>query len=678
MLTKRPRQIVVLLTLLVLLPYRYGPEAVAGRHEQVGPASDARTDQRLRLLHARLAQMYAVADFDGDGVADLAAVDFLSDTLSTLLSDSAGNLRLAAKTSTDRGPRSIVAADFDRDGMVDLAVSSFLSGSVQLFKGVGNGHFTLLRRVDVGVGAMSVVSDDFDADGLSDLAFANVLSGEVSLLRNTGSGVFDRALTLGDAESASLILPHDADRDAPGPGLSVIDLEGLEAGIFRALGGGAFADLAPIDVVSALAAAIDDDGIDAGRVSAILLAAGVPVGSLTLSVVPVAEQAEAIGALESLMASVDRLETQTSSGGDETRAIRTASNRLRRSINQILLGYGTDDAPVVGAAGSDLEETAVGNPPAVVVLKQKFSVTDTVQNHGVAAGETTTRYYFSLDSVLSSGDKRLSGKRVVPGLASGASSMGTVNVTVPVSIKVGFYFLIACADDLEVEAETNESNNCRASATTVEVRAADLIESAVNNPPASASPGDSFSATDTVVNQGNAQAGMSTTRYRLSLDTKKSANDLLLASTRAIPTLAPQASSMGTVTVTIPQTAAPGMYHLLACSDDLKKVPESNEKNNCKASATKVTIGSPPPGDDVSIIDFAFVPQMLTVPVGTNVTWTNNGSFTHTSTSTSGGGLWDSGNIAPGGTFSRTFNSVGSFPYRCNIHLGMTGTIVVQ
>jgi hypothetical protein len=294
MLTKRPREIAVLLALLVLLPCRQGPEAVAGRHAQGAPASDAVTDQRLRLLHARLAQMYTVADFDGDDIADIAAVDFLSDTLSTLLSDSAGNLRLAAKTSTDRGPRSIVAADFNQDGTVDLAVSSFFSGGVQVFKGLGNGHFTMLRRVDVGVGAVSLVSDDFDADGLSDVTVANVLSGEVSLLRNTGSGVFGRALKIGDVDSASLILRHDADRDAPGPGLSVIDLDGLEAGIFRALGGGAFADLAPIDMASALAAAIDDDGIDAGLVAAILLAAGVPEGSLTLSVVPVAEQAAAV------------------------------------------------------------------------------------------------------------------------------------------------------------------------------------------------------------------------------------------------------------------------------------------------------------------------------------------------------------------------------------------------
>ena len=45
----------------------------------------------------------------------------------------------------------------------------------------------------------------------------------------------------------------------------------------------------------------------------------------------------------------------------------------------------------------------------------------------------------------------------------------------------------------------------------------DLIETAVSNPPASATTGSSFSVTDTVKNQGNASAAASITRYYLSL-----------------------------------------------------------------------------------------------------------------------------------------------------------------
>jgi hypothetical protein len=41
-------------------------------------------------------------------------------------------------------------------------------------------------------------------------------------------------------------------------------------------------------------------------------------------------------------------------------------------------------------------------------------------------------------------------------------------------------------------------------------------------------------------------------------------------------------------------------------------------------------------------------------------------------------GVWDSGNLSPGKSFSFTFNQVGTFPYHCNIHSSMTAKIVVQ
>src|SRR5581483_3049283 len=57
----------------------------------------------------------------------------------------------------------------------------------------------------------------------------------------------------------------------------------------------------------------------------------------------------------------------------------------------------------------------------------------------------------------------------------------------------------------------------------------------------------------------------------------------------------------------------------------------------------------------VSIVDFAFNPATLTVPVGTRVTWTNTGQAPHTTSAN--GGQWDSGTLQPRGTFSFTFSS---------------------
>jgi plastocyanin len=41
-------------------------------------------------------------------------------------------------------------------------------------------------------------------------------------------------------------------------------------------------------------------------------------------------------------------------------------------------------------------------------------------------------------------------------------------------------------------------------------------------------------------------------------------------------------------------------------------------------------------------------------------------------------GAWNSGSIAPGGSFSRTFSSTGTYSYHCSIHPNMAGTIVVN
>jgi plastocyanin len=80
----------------------------------------------------------------------------------------------------------------------------------------------------------------------------------------------------------------------------------------------------------------------------------------------------------------------------------------------------------------------------------------------------------------------------------------------------------------------------------------------------------------------------------------------------------------------------------------------------------------------VSIVDFAFTPKTITVPVGTTVRWINNGNAPHTVTSTSSPKAFDSGTLNSGDTFQHTFTTAGQFPYRCNIHPSMTGTVIVE
>jgi hypothetical protein len=246
----------------------------------------------------------------------------------------------------------------------------------------------------------------------------------------------------------------------------------------------------------------------------------------------------------------------------------------------------------LAAQGSpNLVETAVSTPPATAQPGSRFAVTDTARNQGTApAGASTTRYYFSLNTTKGAGDKRLGGSRVVPGLAPGALSTGTVTTSVPAGTADGVYFLLACADDRNLVPETSESDNCRASGTRVRVTGPDLVAAAVSNPPGSLRGGGSFRVTDTARNQGTAPAGVTTTRYYFSLNTTKGAGDPLLTGSRVVPSLGPGAQSTGRVLVTLPAGTAAGVYFLLACADDTRGVPESTETNNCRAAVAQVTV----------------------------------------------------------------------------------------
>jgi plastocyanin len=76
----------------------------------------------------------------------------------------------------------------------------------------------------------------------------------------------------------------------------------------------------------------------------------------------------------------------------------------------------------------------------------------------------------------------------------------------------------------------------------------------------------------------------------------------------------------------------------------------------------------------ISIKNFAFNPQTLTVPVGIVVTWTNQDSAPHQIKSAT----FNSAVLNTGATFSFTFSQKGTFDYSCAIHPSMTGQIIVQ
>lgn len=77
------------------------------------------------------------------------------------------------------------------------------------------------------------------------------------------------------------------------------------------------------------------------------------------------------------------------------------------------------------------------------------------------------------------------------------------------------------------------------------------------------------------------------------------------------------------------------------------------------------------------IRDYRFDPEEVRVPAGTRVSWINCGpADAHTATSSTGD--WGSSLLAPGGHYTRTFDTAGSFDYFCEPHPFMEGTIIVE
>jgi plastocyanin len=78
----------------------------------------------------------------------------------------------------------------------------------------------------------------------------------------------------------------------------------------------------------------------------------------------------------------------------------------------------------------------------------------------------------------------------------------------------------------------------------------------------------------------------------------------------------------------------------------------------------------------VSIASAKFRPKNLTVKIGTVLTWTNNDAVPQSVTSDSPG-IFDSGPIQPGGTFSHTFSQAGVFPYHSTSTSSSFGSVTV-
>ena len=131
------------------------------------------------------------ADFNNNGVLDLAAVNEGSNNVSILLGNGDGTFSTATNFSCGTSPYAVCTGDFNSDGNLDLAAANWGSNDVSILLGNGDGSFGAAANYPAGSQPMAVCYGDFDLDGNLDIAISNPTSDDVSILLGNGDGSFN-------------------------------------------------------------------------------------------------------------------------------------------------------------------------------------------------------------------------------------------------------------------------------------------------------------------------------------------------------------------------------------------------------------------------------------------------------------------------------------------------------
>jgi hypothetical protein len=152
-------------------------------------------------------------DFNGDGKADVAVVNYYDNTLSVLLGNGDGTLQAAVNYPTGAAPYAIAVGDFRHSGKLDLAVANQSDNTVSILLGNGDGSFQVAGTFPAGTYPNSVAVGDFNGDGKLDLVTANQVDSDVSVLLGNGDGTFQSAVNYATGAYPATVVVGDFNHD---------------------------------------------------------------------------------------------------------------------------------------------------------------------------------------------------------------------------------------------------------------------------------------------------------------------------------------------------------------------------------------------------------------------------------------------------------------------------------
>ncbi len=128
------------------------------------------------------------ADFNSDGVPDLAVANGGGSSISVLLGAGTGHFAAAVDYPYSFQPRFVTHADFNSDGIEDLAASDYYGSLVLLpgqgTVGVGTGAFGPYVAFPKIATCAGIASDDFNEDGSPDVVLCHYGSSTMSVFLN--------------------------------------------------------------------------------------------------------------------------------------------------------------------------------------------------------------------------------------------------------------------------------------------------------------------------------------------------------------------------------------------------------------------------------------------------------------------------------------------------------------
>jgi hypothetical protein len=142
-------------------------------------------------------------DFNQDGILDLAVSNQADSTVSILLGAGNGTFSVQPPISTGGSgqPIGLIVADFNRDGIPDLAAVNVTDVAIMI--GNGSGGFTVTNTPTLtGSNLITGVAGDFNGDGKIDLLISDSNLGQVFLLPGNGNGTFGAATAFPTAAGA--------------------------------------------------------------------------------------------------------------------------------------------------------------------------------------------------------------------------------------------------------------------------------------------------------------------------------------------------------------------------------------------------------------------------------------------------------------------------------------------